>query len=178
VKILSCTPIKDLIFNLCYRMLIGVRCRRWNPEDMERALWNISKRWRWFKTNVLSILCSKSHLEKALRWKELFCNTGRNCFSRKLNWLPLLTNLHLKRLEKKKTRIFNSSWKFKTETAKESSRTIYCFRQISVLWNVRRDFSGEHDLCMSCKKCIHEYCAGIKQGTILFLLQLHYWFQT
>jgi hypothetical protein len=33
----------------------------------------------------------------------------------------------------KKTRIFNSSWKLKAETAKENESPVYSFRQISVL---------------------------------------------
>jgi hypothetical protein len=88
-------------FQLLFSILKGVRYVRWNSEDTERVLWNGSKLWRWFKCNVSWISSSESYIEKTLTQEELFCNTGPNCLRRKLNRLPLLTNLHLKKLGKK-----------------------------------------------------------------------------
>jgi hypothetical protein len=80
-----------------------------------------------------------------------------------------LANLHLEKLWKNE----NLQLILEIKKVKETKRTIY-FPDKSQFRDMCKDFRGEHDLCMSCKKRIHKYCAGMKKMYNFFLLQLHY----
>jgi hypothetical protein len=118
---------KGFNFNLCCKMPKGVRYGRWNPEDLERPLETVRNVDVDLNAASPEDPVPKTALRGHLHGKnyECFATQDKKCLRRQLNGLRLLTDLHLKRLEK--VGISNSSWKFKIETAKETERTIVMF---------------------------------------------------